>query len=65
MTTFENVMEKDLSEYSKKQIKEICEGKLCPECFGKNIKRTGLAPDGMNMNYRYECKDCKEGWEGY
>lgn len=58
-------MPKETWKFSESQREDVCSGKLCPECLGTKIKETGCAPDGMNMNYHYECEDCGEGWEGY
>ena len=48
-----------------KQAEQACEGKLCPQCLSTNVKKVGSNPDGIAMNYAYDCQDCPAKWEGY
>lgn len=47
------------------QIDLASQGKLCPACGSSDVKCVGSVPDGINMNYAYDCQACKEQWEGY
>ena len=44
---------------------KACRGELCLKCHGTNIKCVSANPDGVAMNYCYECLDCNNKWEGY
>jgi len=43
-----------------------CKGEVCPQCLGEDsIENVGAVPDGINMNYAYDCTECGAKWEGY
>ena len=48
-----------------KHREACCEGKICPQCLGNNIKCMGSVPDFCNPNFAYDCIDCDAKWEGY
>lgn len=50
---------------TKEEMDKASNGLLCPTCKKENVKCVGSVPDGLNMNYAYDCMDCKEQWEGY
>ena len=52
---------------TKEELHQASLGNLCPTCKGTDVKNVGSVPDGMTMNYAYDCqnKECNAKWEGY
>lgn len=44
--------------------KAASRGERCPLCGG-GTKVAGANPDGIRMNYAYDCTSCGLKWEGY
>ena len=51
--------------FTEDQRDDVCNGRLCPKCLGKDITCTGGNPDCVNLNAGYHCNSCGEDWEGY
>ena len=51
--------------FTEEERDSVCKGEFCPRCKSTEVECVGCVPDGINANKAFDCKECKEQWEGY